>query len=222
MKALSLLLLLCALLALSQPAALPDAMDGAESDEALPEGTREDPDTEDVFPEDHLALHEEEPGNWTGAEEPTFEPVDEEAYLKALNATVRRSGSCSPGWTRVKGRCYHVFPFGATWHRAQENCRSIQAHLASIHDYEVNNQLVRMIMSAGRGHTAVWIGGNDIIWERHWRWVDGSPFNYSNWCRYEPNNLANQDCLQINYSRHRCWDDAQCNFRRPFICVKNI
>ncbi|XP_032438255.1 galactose-specific lectin nattectin-like [Xiphophorus hellerii] len=222
MKALSLLLLLCALLALSQPAALPDAMDGAESDEALPEGTREDPDTEDVFPEDHLALHEEEPGNWTGAEEPTFEPVDEVAYLKALNGTVRRSGSCSSGWTRVKGRCYHVFPFAATWHRAQENCRSIQAHLASIHDYEVNNQLVRMIMSAGRGHTAVWIGGNDIIWERHWRWVDGSPFHYSNWCRYEPNNLANQDCLQINYSRHRCWDDAQCNFRRPFICVKNI
>uniref|UniRef100_A0A3B5LQW7 C-type lectin domain-containing protein n=1 Tax=Xiphophorus couchianus TaxID=32473 RepID=A0A3B5LQW7_9TELE len=94
----------------------------------------------------------------------------------ALNGTVRRSGSCSPGWTRVKGRCYHF-----SLSPLQENCRSIQAHLASIHDYEVNNQLVRMIMSAGRGHTAVWIGGNDIIWERHWRWVDGSPFNYSNW-----------------------------------------
>ncbi|XP_043954869.1 perlucin-like protein [Gambusia affinis] len=207
MKALNLLLLLSASLALSQPAVLPDILDGAERDEAVPE--------------EHLALHEEEPGNWTDAEEPTFKPVDEEAYLKALNGTVQRSGSCSPGWARVKGRCYHVFPFGATWHRAQGNCRSIQAHLASIHDYEVNNQLVRMIMSAGRGSTAVWVGGNDIQWERHWRWVDGSSFRYSNWCRSAPNNMFNQDCLQINYSRHRCWDDAQCNFQRPFICVRN-
>uniref|UniRef100_A0A3B5LKT5 C-type lectin domain-containing protein n=1 Tax=Xiphophorus couchianus TaxID=32473 RepID=A0A3B5LKT5_9TELE len=135
----------------------------------------------------------------------------------ALNGTVRRSGSCSPGWTRVKGRCYHVFPFGATWHRAQENCRSIQAHLASIHDYEVNNQLVRMIMSAGRGHTAVWIGDDFTLQERHWRWVDGSPFNYSNW--YVSTIQRVFVCFPAG---HRCWDDAQCNFRRPFICVKNI
>ncbi|XP_054876192.1 ladderlectin-like [Poeciliopsis prolifica] len=170
-----LLLLLCALLPLSQPAVLPVAVDGAESHEALPEDTRENPETEDIFAEDHLTLHEEEPGNWTDAEEPTFEPVDEEAYLKALNGTVQRSGSCSSGWTRVKGRCYHVFPFAATWHRAQSNCRSILAHLASVHDYEVNNQLVRMIIAAGRGRSAVWIGGNDIQWDGRWR-VDGSLF----------------------------------------------
>ncbi|KAM4713880.1 type-2 ice-structuring protein-like [Anableps anableps] len=173
MKVLSLLVLLCALLALSQPA------------------------------------------------EPALEPLDEESYLKALNGTVQRSASCSPGWTRLKGRCYHVFPIFSSWFRAQRNCRSIQAHLASIHDFEVNYQLLRMIMAAGWGHHEVWIGSNDLRTEGHWNWVDGTPFRYTNWCRGEPNNFFNQDCMQMNYSRSRCWDDAHCDFLRPFICVRN-
>ncbi|MEQ2240887.1 hypothetical protein ILYODFUR_019678 [Ilyodon furcidens] len=198
MKILSRLVLLCGLLAAD---------------------ASKEPDAEDILTE---VLLEEETGNSTYAEEPVFEPLDEEMYLKALNGTVQRSGSCSPGWSRLKGRCYHVFPIPTTWFRAQRNCGSMQAHLASIHDFEVNYQLLRLITAAGQRRSEVWIGGSDLRRERHWYWVDGTRFGYTNWCRGEPNNFfSKQHCLQMNYSRSRCWDDEDCNYPKPFICARD-
>ncbi|MED6239251.1 hypothetical protein ATANTOWER_004022 [Ataeniobius toweri] len=163
-----------------------------------------EPDAEDILTE---VLLEEETGNRTDAE--------------ALNGTVQRSGSCSPGWSRLKGRCYHVFPIPTTWFGAQRNCRSMQAHLASIHDFEVNYQLLRLITAAGQRRSEVWIGGSDLRRERHWYWVDGTRFGYTNWCQGEPNNFFfKQHCLQMNYSRSRCWDDGDCNYLKPFICAR--
>ncbi|GLD46005.1 ladderlectin-like protein [Lates japonicus] len=54
-----------------------------------------------------------------------------------------------------------------------------------------------------------------------WTWSDGSPFNYLNWCGGEPNNAGgNQHCLQVNHGAEKCWDDYQCNTRKPSVCVK--
>ena len=34
----------------------------------------------------------------------------------------------------------------------------------------------------------VWLGGTDKIKEGTWSWTDGSPFEFTNWSRGEPNN----------------------------------
>ncbi|XP_015254308.1 PREDICTED: type-2 ice-structuring protein-like [Cyprinodon variegatus] len=191
MKILSLLAFLCALLALSKAAAFPGPTDEVERDESL-------------------------------TEEPVFDSVTEEMYLKALNGTAHRSGSCSPGWTRLRGRCYHVFPILSTWFKAQKNCRSIGAHLASVHDFDMNYQLLKLITAAGQSRREVWIGGSDLHREGRWTWVDGTHFGYTNWCRWEPNNFFNnQHCLEMNYSRSKCWDDNNCYYEIPFICARN-
>ncbi|XP_014835616.1 PREDICTED: ladderlectin-like, partial [Poecilia mexicana] len=69
-----------------------------------------------------------------------------------------------------------------------------------------------------------WIGGSDAQEDNNWFWIDGTPFLYTNWCPGEPNNYGGrkQDCLQINFGDHKCWDDVQCYFPKPSVCAKKV
>ena len=54
------------------------------------------------------------------------------------------------------------------------------------------------------------IGPNKLD-DSQWSWVDGSPFDYSNWISGKPNNAAdNEYCLHLNYGGIGGWNDFQC------------
>ncbi|XP_027894868.1 ladderlectin-like [Xiphophorus couchianus] len=130
--------------------------------------------------------------------------------------------SCPAGWRKFNNRCFIYIPRTMTWARAQRNCVSLQATLASIHSFQEYHYIQRLITTATHGSPQTWIGGSDAQEEGVWLWSDGSPFLYSNWCRGEPNNYMNQHCLQMNYGESKCWDDFQCDQHRPSVCAKNI
>ncbi|KAG7233538.1 hypothetical protein INR49_006889 [Caranx melampygus] len=134
---------------------------------------------------------------------------------------VKRSISCSGGWSSVNGRCFRYIPKPMSWAKAERNCESIGANLASVHSIEDYHQLQWLIMNAAHEQKQIWIGGSDAQEDTVWLWSDGSSFHYTNWCSGEPNNSKmRQDCLQMNHSAQKCWDDLQCNSRLPSICVK--
>ncbi|KAM4713877.1 C-type mannose receptor 2-like [Anableps anableps] len=114
---------------------------------------------------------------------------------------LQRSDSCSDGWTPVNGRCFQYIPKPMTWARAERNCLSMGANLASVQNMNEYRQIQSVISSATYGSKPTWIGGTDAQENGIWFWSDGSPFKFRNWCPGEPNNGGgNQNCLQINYS----------------------
>ncbi|XP_067436249.1 ladderlectin-like isoform X2 [Thunnus thynnus] len=134
----------------------------------------------------------------------------------------KRSTSCPDQWTKYNGRCFLFVPRILTWAQAEKNCLSMGAHLASIHGTRDYHEIRRMILDRTHKSPETWIGGSDGQEEGVWFWSDGTPFFYSYWCRGEPNNLSNEDCILMNYGGNHCWDDYWCHFHRPSLCAKKI
>ncbi|XP_069561856.1 ladderlectin-like [Brachyistius frenatus] len=149
---------------------------------------------------------------------PATAPKDDQTAKSHL---VKRSAFCSAGWSKFNGRCFHYIPRPMTWARAEKNCESLGGNLASVHNIMEYHEIQRLIMSGSHEYKETWIGGSDAQENNMWLWSDGQPFYYSNWCSGEPNNGRwSQHCIQVNYGDMKCWDDMQCNSRRPSVCVK--
>nr|XP_020513976.1 ladderlectin-like isoform X1 [Labrus bergylta] len=106
---------------------------------------------------------------------------------------------CPSGWTQYSGRCFLYVPTAMRWGEAERNCQSQGGNLASVHSYNEYHFIQGMITSQTREYPETWIGGSDAL-ERTWLWSDGSYFIFSNWCRGQPDNLFNQDCLLMNFT----------------------
>ncbi|XP_022607096.1 ladderlectin-like isoform X1 [Seriola dumerili] len=134
---------------------------------------------------------------------------------------VKRSTSCSAGWSLFSGRCFRYVPKPMTWAKAERNCRSMGANLASVHSTQDYHKIQNLILTTTHQQKETWIGGSDAQEENIWFWSDGSPFHYSNWCHGQPSHFhGRQHCLQMNYEGQKCWDDVECNVHLPSICVK--
>lgn len=66
----------------------------------------------------------------------------------------------------------------------------------------------------------VWIGGSDqnieddFIWSR-----SGNKITFEHWSPREPNNLGDEDCVEMSASNCK-WNDKSCDSKIPFICEK--
>ncbi|CAJ1078643.1 type-2 ice-structuring protein-like isoform X1 [Xyrichtys novacula] len=127
-------------------------------------------------------------------------------------------------WKKIGSRSFAYISKKMSWDDAEQNCIQLGGHLASIRSSTEHIALKIMIKENANWNPHVWIGGTDSTENDVWRWTDGSPFKYSNWCPGEPNNfilnLSVQHCLQMNYSDRRCWDNVDCWYAIPSICAK--
>ncbi|XP_056615804.1 ladderlectin-like [Triplophysa dalaica] len=124
---------------------------------------------------------------------------------------------CSFGWTPFGVECFKFFPQTVNWVRAEKNCQSLDANLVSVRSKAQNEFLLSLVTV----NTRVWIGGHDGEMEQQWLWTDGSPFDYTNWCKTEPNNeKGTEHCLDINWSDNHCWNDVPCTMPMGYICAQ--
>uniref|UniRef100_A0A669DUH4 Ladderlectin n=1 Tax=Oreochromis niloticus TaxID=8128 RepID=A0A669DUH4_ORENI len=138
-----------------------------------------------------------------------------------ISDQVNMSSCCPHGWTRFNRRCFVYIPTAMNWAHAERKCRSMGAHLASVHSSSEYHLIQKL--TGPYGYKTTWIGGTNASGKHVWSWTDGSCFSYTHWCPGEPNNACgNQHCLQINYSGSKCWDDLQCDSRLPSICARKI
>ncbi len=136
--------------------------------------------------------------------------------------------TCPAYWTAYGGYCYRVYGSLQTWHQAEGSCqrsyRGKTPHLASIHSYG-ENAFVKTLFETTSGHNngRYWIGLNDLHWTMHFRWSDGTSFDYEDWLPNEPNNdwFGMEDCGEIYkalFTTRVGWNDALCSHKKRYVC----
>ncbi|XP_065145834.1 ladderlectin-like [Paramisgurnus dabryanus] len=124
---------------------------------------------------------------------------------------------CHHGWTPFGMHCYKFFSQSVDWITAEKNCQSVDANLVSVRSTVENDFLLSLLPA----ETSAWIGGHDGEVDGQWLWADGSQFDFNNWCPKEPNNDQGkpENCLEINHSTKRCWNDESCSTKMGYICA---
>ncbi|XP_067381142.1 ladderlectin-like [Channa argus] len=141
--------------------------------------------------------------------------------LAGVENVVNESVSCPEGWFQLDCRCFHYVSTPMSWGKAELNCLSMGANLASVHNMQENTEFQRQVVAATHEYDDTWIGGFNVQKEKVWLWSDGSHFDHKNWCPGEPNNAqGSQHCLLITFGDLTCWDDYQCGSFHPSLCAK--
>uniref|UniRef100_A0A3Q0SZQ4 C-type lectin domain-containing protein n=1 Tax=Amphilophus citrinellus TaxID=61819 RepID=A0A3Q0SZQ4_AMPCI len=112
---------------------------------------------------------------------------------------VKTSSRCGGHWSEFNGRCFYYTVKPMAWAKAEKTCVSLGGHLALVHNFIEYQKLQGLIRRASREDKETWIGGTDAQ-ENQWFWSDGTAFQYTDWCREEPNNSGGrQHCLQMSH-----------------------
>ncbi|XP_053413699.1 C-type lectin domain family 4 member A [Nycticebus coucang] len=127
--------------------------------------------------------------------------------------------SCCPkNWKSFSSKCYFISTESRSWSESQKNCSGMQAHLTVINTKEEQDFIIQNLSK----DSAYFVGLSDPEGQRHWQWVDQTPYNDSAtfWHPKEPSD-PNERCVIVNYPRPRGkwgWNDVYCDNAQRSVC----
>lgn len=127
---------------------------------------------------------------------------------------------CStPDWLRFNDSCFKAFTEKVNWTKAQQNCRSLNSNLTSIHSAK-ENEFVRSQVAPSVDR--VWIGLTNLKTAKAvYEWIDGSDVSFTYWAPTEPNNSGgSENCTEL-YVKTGQWNDLDCSIHKlGYVCGK--
>ena len=89
---------------------------------------------------------------------------------------------------------YQIVDKGLDWHAAKKYCEDHDCHLVTIGSKEEQKFIEDMLRNQGN-RNCYWIGGENV--GKKTFWVDGTPFSYTNWAKWQPDNPTIEKALMI-------------------------
>ncbi|XP_031755203.1 CD209 antigen-like protein C isoform X3 [Xenopus tropicalis] len=127
---------------------------------------------------------------------------------QTLELTCRR---CPSGWRMVNSFCYYFDNNQQTWEEANSNCVNTTSVLLILDDDKEMKALVPLI-----GSEHYWIGMYRVApGQNKWKWINGRDLHFTSWLQNEPNNLGNENCVEIYNGG---WNDRICTAKYSYIC----
>jgi hypothetical protein len=118
------------------------------------------------------------------------------------------------------GQAWWVCAAEKTWDQAGAYCQSLGATTAI-----VPSPAAQAFLHEAVGQGFHWLGARQAELEGAWSWVDGTPWDYTNWGTLQPDDTApGQDCLRLTFGIvgdgwfDGAWDDYFCDDVHPFMC----
>ena len=104
------------------------------------------------------------------------------------------------------GHAYKAYDQSMTWKEAEEYCKALGGHLATITSQNEQEFVVNTTQNGTkRGY---WLGGSDENQEGRWEWVTGEDWNYANWDSSQPDNYSEIEHYLHLYNLSSFWNNS--------------
>ncbi|XP_041355999.1 perlucin-like [Gigantopelta aegis] len=142
--------------------------------------------------------------------------------VEAVHGYVSVSDTCLRGFMKYENSCYRFSPKSAvgTWDECKAYCQSMNSYLVIITSAE-EDKFIREYLLQNTTNSDYWIGANDQQVEGQFQWMSAGshkPVNYTNWYHGQPDNIDEEDCVELKGKYGFLWNDNKCNKRAGFIC----
>ncbi|XP_034993960.1 pulmonary surfactant-associated protein D-like isoform X2 [Zootoca vivipara] len=140
---------------------------------------------------------------------------DLETELEGLKAAITKTQRVllPPNGVMVGERIFKTDGSRGDYDAARETCSRLGGALAFPRNAAENSALQKIVTWHNR--RAV-LGINDMATEGRFENLNGDAIAYSNWARGEPNNLGNEDCVEMHEDGK--WHDRGCTLEWLVIC----
>ncbi|XP_033078759.1 C-type lectin domain family 4 member A isoform X2 [Trachypithecus francoisi] len=138
------------------------------------------------------------------------------------NTTMEETAwSCCPkNWKPFSSNCYFISTESASWQNSEKDCARMEAHLLVINTQEEQDFIFQNLQE----ESAYFVGLSDPEGQRHWQWVDQTPYNESStfWHPQEPSD-PDERCVVLNFRKTSKrwgwgWNDVYCVVRQRSVC----
>ena len=131
--------------------------------------------------------------------------------------------SCPIGenWESFEDQCYYWSKGEKTWYEAEDFCKRIGGHLASVPNEGIHSYLKEYTEG---GTSGKWVGGISEPNNDTWVWTDCTSWDYNaGWGMNVPNDPQTERCLFHFYSKTlQSWNDDPCTNKRQFVCSTSV
>uniref|UniRef100_A0AC34GSZ0 C-type lectin domain-containing protein n=1 Tax=Panagrolaimus sp. ES5 TaxID=591445 RepID=A0AC34GSZ0_9BILA len=117
-------------------------------------------------------------------------------------------------------KCYHFVTQKQNWISAVEICKTMGGDVISIHDFLdnvfISGEAENLFTDSASGD--FWIGANNLMSAGGWSWIDGTPFDFTDWDVKQPIKTANCGAALMQSSK---WIADDCFKNKSFVCLIN-
>ncbi|XP_062987740.1 mannose-binding protein C-like [Elgaria multicarinata webbii] len=135
--------------------------------------------------------------------------------LQALHEEVNKTKKalCNPPGVRVGEKIFTADGSKGTYDFAKLSCVQKSGMLASPRN-AAENRGVQQIVGLHKKHAV--LGINDKEKEGTYKYPNGETIGFTNWNEGEPNNLSQEDCVEI--FENGLWNDVACSTEYLIVC----